>query len=142
MNYSSNSKKITVVDDIIRHLDLKNAQARWIRSENIAQQYDHIVGRAVTAIPNFLDFTCHLLNEHNHNSSIFYLKGGEFLNELKDANIEKYKIYPVRDLLPLDSDKFVLNIPGMEVKLFRERKLKAASKEVISPKSRDRLRKI
>lgn len=42
----SNSKKITVVQDIITNLNLTNAKTIWSRAEVVGDKYDHIVGRA------------------------------------------------------------------------------------------------
>jgi 16S rRNA (guanine527-N7)-methyltransferase len=42
----SNSKKITVVQDLITKLNLTNAKAIWSRAEAVSEKYDHLVGRA------------------------------------------------------------------------------------------------
>ena len=128
----SNSKKITVVTDIATKLNLTNVNPIWSRAENIVDKYDYIIGRAVSAIPNFLDFSSHLIkptinNKDNQNkelsNGLYYLKGGDFVDELKEAKIIDYQIFPISKLLSINSDKSVLYIPTNEISQFYQRKL-------------------
>lgn len=72
-------KKITAVKAIIDALDLENATAEQVRSEDHRGSYDAIVSRAVTALPRFIRSVRHLLKP---GGSIFYLKGGELADEV------------------------------------------------------------
>jgi len=124
----SNSKKMTVVDDICNRLCLNNVQVRCARAEALeGEHFDFMLGRAVSAMPNFLSFSSHLiapssssppmkmsvLTEDTIGSGLLYLKGGDFSNELAEAKITSSAKYAVRDLVPgLESDKYVLHIPG------------------------------
>jgi len=47
-------KKILVVNEIIRSLQLNNVEALHLRSEEVKENYNIITGRAVTALSSFL----------------------------------------------------------------------------------------
>ncbi|MBO7598907.1 MAG: 16S rRNA (guanine(527)-N(7))-methyltransferase RsmG [Bacteroidales bacterium] len=74
-------KKISVVQDVIEKIGLTNATAQKINSNDLHQKFDTIVSRAVTAFPNFVKQT-HKLLEKSPTSSIVYLKGGDFEEEI------------------------------------------------------------
>lgn len=124
----SNNKKITVVSDIVEKLKLKNVKVVWSRSEAVEEKFDFIIGRAVSAIPNFLDFSSHLIRstvescDDKISNGLLYLKGGEFSAELKEAEINTYSLRSVQDLLNIESDKYILYIPSHEIKIFNTKK--------------------
>ncbi len=68
-------KKIMVVEDVAKTLDLKNANCIRTRIEDHKEKYDHILGRAVKNLPQFLSWT--KKNFKNKYSSIIYLSGGD-----------------------------------------------------------------
>ena len=74
-------KKISVVQDVIEKIGLTNATAQKINSNDLKDKFDTIVSRAVTAFPNFIKQT-HKLLEKSPTSSIVYLKGGDFEEEI------------------------------------------------------------
>lgn len=129
----SSTKKMMVVKDIVQKLKLENVRVVASRAEDCKEQFDSILGRAVSAIPNFLSFSSHL-QDPKSNSGFWYLKGGNFSAELEDALIFDYSIYPVNNQLPLDSDKVILFIPAKEIISFRKRLKKMQYKKVRSPK--------
>ena len=49
-------KKITVVQDLIDQLGLKNAEAKQTRAEAINKQFDFITGRAVKNLPEYFSW--------------------------------------------------------------------------------------
>ena len=80
-------KKIRVVEDVIRGLGLPNAKARQVRAENMNEQFDFIVSRAVAAMPTFVHWTRGRLKSESRDQTpngILYLKGGDLREELKD----------------------------------------------------------
>lgn len=86
------NKKIKVVKEVIKELDLKNVTAEQIRVEELKNKYNFIVSRAVTNFPDFINLTKNrIISEKGQESGIFYLKGGEFQDELigfrKNINI-------------------------------------------------------
>lgn len=131
----SNSKKMLVVRDIVERLQLSNVNVICGRAEDHYGHYDFIMGRAVSALPNFLSYSSHLLDHSgtgaNKRSSLdttksgmLYLKGGDFLNEIIEAEIDPSSVtlISVSSLLPgLSSEKFVLYIPHEQIALFYRR---------------------
>ena len=89
-------KKIKVVQAIANDLGLKNVIAEKIRSENVNQQYDFIISRAVTNMSNFVkivDGKFSFENKHQMKNGILYLKGGDLTKELKDfKHVKSFKI--------------------------------------------------
>ena len=80
-------KKINVVKAVAESLDLKNVKAEQIRAENVKGDFDFIVSRAVTNMPDFVSWIKDKIkkqNKHNLPNGILYLKGGDLTEELKD----------------------------------------------------------
>jgi 16S rRNA (guanine527-N7)-methyltransferase len=85
-------KKIKVVQEVANALGLNNVTAHHKRAEQINEQFDFIVSRAVTAMPAFLTWTRNKfikLNKNTLSNGILYLKGGDLTEEMKDV---KHKI--------------------------------------------------
>jgi len=81
------AKKIKVVRAVADALGLKNVKAEQIRAENVKGDYDFIVSRAVTNMPDFVSWIKDKIkkqNKHNLPNGILYLKGGDLTEELKD----------------------------------------------------------
>lgn len=80
-------KKINVVKAVAEALELKNVKAEQMRAENVKGDYDFIVSRAVTNMPDFVSWIKDKIkkqNKHKLNNGILYLKGGDLTEELKD----------------------------------------------------------
>ncbi|PID87822.1 MAG: 16S rRNA (guanine(527)-N(7))-methyltransferase RsmG [Bacteroidia bacterium] len=90
-------KKIKAVQQIIEDLKLTNVQAIQVRSPEHRHMYDHITGRAVAAFPKFYQEVKHMLCK---GGKIFYLKGGDFKEEMK--NIKSFKINHLEDFFEGD----------------------------------------
>lgn len=117
------TKKMAVVQDMVDKLKLENVRVMACRAEDCHEQFDSLLGRAVSAIPNFLSFSAHLQYPLS-SSGLWYIKGGDFKNELREAKVKTYTLIPVKDTLPIDSDKYVLHIPAAEISSFHRRLLK------------------
>ena len=81
------AKKIKVVQAVVEALELKNVKAEQMRAENVKGDYDFIVSRAVTNMPDFVSWIKDKIkkqNKHNLPNGILYLKGGDLREELKD----------------------------------------------------------
>jgi 16S rRNA (guanine527-N7)-methyltransferase len=92
-------KKILVVNEVAQALGLKNVTSQHERAEKINHQYDFIVSRAVTAMPEFLRWVRGKLkkeNMHELPNGILYLKGGDLTEELKSIK-HHIKIYNLSD---------------------------------------------
>ncbi|MDR1401866.1 MAG: 16S rRNA (guanine(527)-N(7))-methyltransferase RsmG [Puniceicoccales bacterium] len=73
-------KKIRAVNAMIGEIGLENARAITSRAEALPGRFDKIVARAVTNLVDFSKYAQKLLNP---NGRIFYLKGGDCLEDLK-----------------------------------------------------------
>ena len=79
-------KKITVVKAVADALGLKNVKAEQIRAENVRSEFDFIVSRAVTNMPDFVSWVRHKTKKeqkHELQNGILYLKGGDLTEELQ-----------------------------------------------------------
>jgi len=80
------AKKILVVNEVTKALQLNNIQAQQARVETMPCEYDFVVSRAVTAFPAFVAMSSHTVKKEQKNAipnGILYLKGGDFNDELK-----------------------------------------------------------
>ncbi len=91
------AKKIKVVEEIKNSLGLENVTAQAIRTDNITQKFDFILGRAISNFPKFLDFVKKNMKKNGFNeikNGIIYLKGGDFDDEIKIYG-KKIKVYEI-----------------------------------------------
>lgn len=90
-------KKIKVVQALVETLGLKNVKAEQIRAENVNRQFDFIVSRAVTYLPDFMQWTKGKISKiqyHDLSNGVLYLKGGDLTEELSTIK-NKIKIYDI-----------------------------------------------
>ena len=81
------AKKIKVVQGVVDALELKNVKAEQKRAELVKGDFDFIVSRAVTNMPDFVSWIKDKIKkQHKHTlrNGILYLKGGDLTEELKD----------------------------------------------------------
>jgi 16S rRNA (guanine527-N7)-methyltransferase len=86
MLIDSIGKKIKVVSEVASALKLQNVTAEHVRVEDLAQKFDFVVSRAVTAFPRFVEMVRTKVATKSNNdlpNGILYLKGGDFLEEIK-----------------------------------------------------------
>jgi 16S rRNA (guanine527-N7)-methyltransferase len=79
-------KKITVVNNVAAELGLENVTGIHERAEKIKHKFDFIVSRAVTAMPEFMQWVRGKFKEkslHPLPNGILYLKGGDLTAELE-----------------------------------------------------------
>lgn len=78
-------KKITVVEGVAEGLGLANLTPRCVRVETLAERFDYVVSRAVTAMPEFVGWVWNRIERGQKGSlpnGILYLKGGDLAEEL------------------------------------------------------------
>lgn len=78
-------KKIKVVKGVSEALELKNLKADHIRAEEVKGEFDFIVSRAVTTMPDFVKWVRKKVAKNQKNelrNGILYLKGGDLTEEL------------------------------------------------------------
>jgi len=79
------AKKIRVVNEVAQGLGLQNVKAEQMRAENVKEDFDFIVSRAVTNMPDFFSWVKDKIkkkNNHELKNGILYLKGGDLTEEL------------------------------------------------------------
>lgn len=79
------AKKIKVVNEVASALGLKNVKAEQKRAELVKDNFDFIVSRAVTNMPDFVDWVADKVkkeSKHELKNGILYLKGGDLTEEL------------------------------------------------------------
>lgn len=85
-------KKLKVVEAICDALNITNVKTTHSRVEAIHDNFDFIVSRAVTAMPEFTKWVKGNISKHQQNdlkNGILYLKGGDLTEELKQYTTVK-----------------------------------------------------
>ncbi|AOR27679.1 16S rRNA methyltransferase [Formosa sp. Hel1_33_131] len=80
------NKKLKVVNGVAESLGLENIYTTHARAESIQGQYDFIISRAVTTMPDFVGWIKNRVAKksvHPIKNGILYLKGGDLTEELK-----------------------------------------------------------
>lgn len=107
-------KKINVVKAVAEALELKNVKAEQMRAESVKGDFDFIVSRAVTNMPDFVSWIKDKIkkqNKHELKNGILYLKGGDLTEEL--ATFPKATEYNIADFFEPDffETKKVVHLP-------------------------------
>ncbi len=108
------AKKIKVVQAVVDGLELKNVKAEQKRAELVKGDFDFVVSRAVTNMPDFVSWVFDKTkkqNKHNLPNGILYLKGGDLTEEL--ASFPKAVEFPISDFFsgPFFETKKVVHLP-------------------------------
>lgn len=109
------AKKIKVVEEVARELDLSQVTAEQQRAEKVEGRYDFIVSRAVTHMPRFLAWTRRKIKLRSLPATlpngILYLKGGDLQDELRGI---PHQLFPLQDYFDeaFFSTKYVVYIPA------------------------------
>jgi 16S rRNA (guanine527-N7)-methyltransferase len=108
-------KKIKVVEEIVKALGLQNVQAKHARAEDIDQDFEFVVSRAVTRITPFYYWVRKKISPnhfHTLRNGILYLKGGDLMEELEEFG-KKHKVFDLSTYFDEDffDTKKVLYVP-------------------------------
>jgi 16S rRNA (guanine527-N7)-methyltransferase len=87
-------KKIIAVQGVIEGLGLANCTAEQVRSEDHKGRYDIIISRAVTALPDFIRATKHLVPKGE--GTMLYLKGGDIMDEIAPVR-DRVRVHHLRE---------------------------------------------
>jgi 16S rRNA (guanine527-N7)-methyltransferase len=107
-------KKIKVVQEVAAALGLTNVKAAQMRAENVQEEFDFIVSRAVTNMPDFVKWVRGKVkkqSKHPLDNGILYLKGGDLTEEL--AVFQRTVLYDLADYFedPFFETKKVVYLP-------------------------------
>lgn len=97
-------KKIKVVQEVVSGLELDNVTPVNSRVEELNEQFDFIVSRAVAAMPTFVHWVKGKIKKestHERRNGILYLKGGDLAQEL-----ETYKNAEIINLQDIFAEDF------------------------------------
>lgn len=92
-------KKITVVNSVAESLGLTNLKGIQQRADQIPRKFDFVVSRAVTQMPEFVNWVWNKITPRGFNAlpnGILYLKGGDLTEELK-ATGKKCTTYDISE---------------------------------------------
>lgn len=91
-------KKIIVVKAVAEALELKNLTAEHLRAEHVKNEFDFVVSRAVTSMPEFVKWVRPKIakeSRHKLKNGILYLKGGDLTEEL--APFETVEVFDLNE---------------------------------------------
>ncbi len=108
------NKKLKVVNGVAESLGLENIRTTHARAESIKGQYDFIISRAVTTMPDFVGWVKNRVAKksvHPIKNGILYLKGGDLTEELKTYT--KASLYDLSDYFedPFFETKKIVHLP-------------------------------
>ena len=89
-------KKIKVVQEVAKAIDLKNLRASHLRAEQVNEKFDFVVSRAVTRLGEFYPWVRGKFNKDSKNSlanGILYLKGGDLQQEITESGLKVQQYY-------------------------------------------------
>ena len=109
-------KKIMVVQEVAKALQLKNVKAENIRAEKVKEKFDFVVTRAVTNLSEFKYWVKKKFKTEQKNkllNGILCLKGGDINDEIKQSGL-KCKVMPLKRHFsePFFETKLVVYIKG------------------------------
>ena len=119
-------KKILVVEDIVKRMNLKNVQPIVARAETLNHDHDFITGRAVADLRTFVHQTKQLIIhgvKHSLPNGILYWQGGDPAAEKAASGISPFFSFELRSLLWND-EKF----EGKRIVLYRSQDLPKCKK--------------
>ena len=119
-------KKILVVEDIVKRMNIKNVQPIVARAETLNHDHDFIMGRAVADLRTFVHQTKQLIIhgvKHSLPNGILYWQGGDPAVEKAASGISPFFNFELRPLLWND-EKF----EGKRIVLYRSQDLPKCKK--------------
>lgn len=107
-------KKIKVVAEVAKALNLKNVSPVNERAENIKKEFDFVTGRAVTDLKDVARWVKNKIKQRNINSlpnGLLYLKGGD-LQADKTHFKDRMEIFPISSIFNEEwfNEKFVVYV--------------------------------
>ena len=109
-------KKIKVVNEVANNIGLKNLKAVHSRAEQVNQNFDFIVSRAVTQLKDFYPWVKGKFNKKsNHQllNGVLYLKGGDLTEELAVSQLKNIQLFPLSSEFEEEffETKMVVHVP-------------------------------
>ncbi|MDR3696202.1 16S rRNA (guanine(527)-N(7))-methyltransferase RsmG [Mucilaginibacter sp.] len=89
-------KKIKVVQEVAKALGLTNVKAAHQRAEQVNEQFDFVISRAVTRLKEFYPWVKGKFSRQSNNilpNGILYLKGGDLEQEIAESGLAVQQYY-------------------------------------------------
>lgn len=114
------TKKAKAVDEMIRDLQLKNAQVVNKRAENLESTWEFVIGRAVASLPRFLGWIRGSMRQGGTSelpNGVLYWKGSLYKEELDSLEIKPFAVYPIEEKVPdpYFSEKYIIHLTRNQV---------------------------
>lgn len=111
------AKKGRAVDSMAAALELRNVRVVTERAEKLRDRFDYVLGRAVTALPEFLRWSAPLLRPGAKGSlanGVLYFKGTLWREELAGSSCQPATVWTLSDFSsrPYFAEKFLLHFPA------------------------------
>lgn len=93
-------KKIKVVNAVSESLGLTNVRGEHARAEEIKDEYDFVISRAVTRLVKFYPWVRKNFkprSKHKLKNGLLCLKGGDLLEEVQESRLKKIATYKLND---------------------------------------------
>ena len=108
-------KKIRVAEEIARQLGLKNVTCIQTRAENVKEQFDFVVSRAVMPLPDLVKLVRKNVHHRHKNAmpnGLLVLKGGNIDSEIHTFR-KTVEVTPISRFFPQEwfKEKFVIYLP-------------------------------
>lgn len=108
-------KKIRVAEDIARQLGLKNVTCIQTRAEDVKEQFDFVVSRAVMPLPDLVKLVRKNVHHRHKNAmpnGLLVLKGGNLDSEIHTFR-KTVEVTPISRFFPQEwfKEKFVIYLP-------------------------------
>ncbi|MFC5282698.1 16S rRNA (guanine(527)-N(7))-methyltransferase RsmG [Pedobacter alpinus] len=110
-------KKIKVVNEVSTTIGLTNLKGIHSRAEQVDQDFDFIVSRAVTQLKDFYPWIKGKFKKKSYSdlkNGVLYLKGGDLTEELKASQLKSIKLFPLTDFFEEEffETKYVVYFPA------------------------------
>ena len=110
-------KKIKVVNEVADAIGLKNLKAVHSRAEQVNQNFDFIVSRAVTQLKDFYPWIKGKFEKESEGklaNGVLYLKGGDLEEELKASKLKNIQLFPLSEYFSEEffETKYVVYFPA------------------------------
>jgi 16S rRNA (guanine527-N7)-methyltransferase len=109
MQVDARGKKIAAVRDMAEQLGLTNVDARHMRAEEVRGSFDYVLGRAVTALPQFVGWIEHCLRPNYSSAAgsssstlekgVLYIRGEASAEELAALGCAPRRVLRISELL-------------------------------------------
>lgn len=93
-------KKIRVVEEVVKGLNLANVRAQQIRMEEVSETFDFIINRAVAPLRTLLHWTKQKVQPgglNNLANGLICLKGGDLASEIQEAKVQSVQLFNIKD---------------------------------------------